>query len=62
MKTMKLEEDVRRYRIHFNDECGNAAIEVYADEYDEVMANLKADPEVDGIWVETYDDEEGWQA
>lgn len=50
-----------RYKIHFTDNYGQATIET--EDYDEVMQNLKDDPEVDDIWVEQYNEEEGyWEA
>ena len=49
-----------QYKIHFTDNYGQATIET--DNYDEFMTNLKNDPNVDGIWVEYFDPEEGWQA
>lgn len=52
-----------RYRIHFTDRYGQGTIECLStSHYSEVMENLKADPEAEDIWVETYDPEEGWQA
>ena len=51
------------YRIHGNDYCGNFSIDCSSyEEYQECWSNLRNDPEVDGLWLEEYDDEEGWQA
>ena len=51
------------HKIHFMDEIGQATITCDTDEeYDEALANIKADPMCDDIWTETYDPDEGWQA
>ena len=50
---------MKQYMIHFTDNYGEATIET--DNYNEVMENLTADPEVYDIWVETFDPEQGWQ-
>lgn len=51
-----------RYRIHFTDAYGSGCIECDAYNYADVMEALKADPCADNIWVEYYDENEGWQA
>lgn len=51
------------YRIHGNDYSGNFSFDCYSyEEYKESWNNLKEDPEVDDLWLEEYDEEEGWQA
>ena len=51
------------YRIHATDNSGSFALDCHDyDEYKMVLNTFKADPEVDDIWVEEYDSEEGWQA
>ena len=49
-----------KYKIHFTDNYGPATIEVDRDDYDEVYQNIKDDPECDGIWVEQYNEDEGY--
>lgn len=52
-----------RYKIHFTDNYGQGTIEVDGDDYDEAYQNIKDDPECDNIWVEQYNEEEGyWEA
>ena len=52
-----------RYRIHFTDNYGPASFEVDAEEYAEAMQNLKDDPDAEDIWVESYNEEDGyWEA
>lgn len=50
------------YKIHFADMYGTATIECARENYSEVMKNLNEDPNVEDIWVESWDPEEGWQA
>ena len=51
------------YRIHGNDYSGNFSFDCYSyEEYKESWDNLRDDPEVDDLWLEEYDEEEGWQA
>lgn len=52
-----------RYKIHFTDNYGGATITCDTDEeFNEALANIKADPMCEDIWTEYYDPEEGWQA
>lgn len=52
-----------RYKIHFTDSYGQGTIETESENYNEVMQNLNADPQCDDIWVEQYNEEEGyWEA
>lgn len=52
-----------KYRIHFTDNYGSATIECKTEsEYNEVYGNIIADSDCDDVWVEYYDEEEGWQA
>lgn len=52
-----------RYRIHFTDNYGQGTIEQDTlEEFNEALKNLNADPTIEDIWTETYDEEEGWQA
>ena len=51
------------YRIHGNDFLGNFSIDCSSyEEYRECWDRLREDPEVDDLWLEEYDEEEGWQA
>lgn len=51
------------YRIHATDNIGSFAIDCYSyEEYEMCINSFRADPEIDNIWVEEYDSEEGWQA
>lgn len=53
----------RRFRIHFTDNYGQGSFEVDAEDYAEAMKNLRDDPECDDIWVESYNEAEGyWEA
>ena len=57
------EDDGELYRIHFMDSYGCGAIDCHGTaEYNRCLQNLKDDPEVEDIWTESYDTEEGWQA
>ncbi len=50
-------------KIHFTDKYGQGTIEAKTDEqYEAIMSALADDPEVEDIWTETWDPEEGWQA
>lgn len=51
------------YKIHFTDNYGQGAITCESDEeWVRVRDNLVSDPNVNDIWTEFHDDEEGWQA
>ena len=51
------------YRIHANDSLGSFAVDCSSyEEFCDCMKSYREDPEIDGIWVEEYDEEEGWQA
>lgn len=52
------------YRIHFTDDYGPAAFEVNtSEEKDEALDNLRQDPNAENIWVESYNEVEGyWEA
>lgn len=52
------------WRIHGEDQFGTFAIDCYDhDEYVECWNRLRDDSKVEGgLWLEMYDDEEGWQA
>lgn len=51
------------YRIHANDSIGSFAVDCFSyEEFQDCMSRYREDPEIDGIWVEEYDEEEGWQA
>ena len=51
------------YRIHATDNSGPFSIDCFDyEEYRETYDRFKEDSEVDQIWVEEYDEEEGWQA
>ena len=51
-----------KYRINFTDAYGQGQIECDGGAFDEIMTNLRNDPNVEGLWVESYDPEEGWQS
>ena len=51
-----------KFRLHGNDKIGSFTIEGKIEELEECVRNLRNDPEVDDLWVEYYDDEEGCQA
>jgi len=54
---------MEKTRIHFEDNYGTGAIEcLTSSEHQEALKNLRNDPTVENIWVEYYDEEEGWQA
>lgn len=54
---------MEKYRIHFEDNYGQATIGCRTqEEFDEAYKNVKADPMCDNIWVERWYEEEGWQA
>ncbi len=51
------------YRIHGVDNISSFTIDCYSDnEYNNMMAWCRENPEVDGVWTEYWDQEEGWQA
>ena len=52
-----------KYRIHFTDEYGTGTIECTEEEYSTCYHNIKEDPWCDNIWVERYNEEDGyWEA
>ena len=53
---------ITAYKIHFSDNYGSGTIECEPQDFDHVMANVKADAYAENVWVESFDDEEGWQA
>ena len=50
------------YKIHFTDNYGDGSIECDGLIFDQIMRNLREDPNVENIWTESFDPEEGWQA
>ena len=51
------------YKINFVDNYGGGAITCAASQYSEVMEMLRNNPDVEDIWVEYWNDEEGfWEA
>ena len=55
-------KEFMKYRIIFTDAYGQGQIECDGGAFDEIMTNLCNDPNVEGLWVESYDPEEGWQS
>ena len=53
---------ITKYEIHFTDNYGQGAIDCYPDELPGCLKALRECPEVEDIWVESFDTEEGWQA
>lgn len=53
---------ITKFKAHGTDEIGNFTIEGDIKEYRECLINLEADPHVEDLWFEYYDDEEGWIA
>lgn len=53
---------ITKFKAHGNDKIGRFTIEGKIEELSECERNLRDDPEVEDIWFEYYDDEEGWQA
>ena len=52
-----------KYRIHFTDNYGAATIECKTEsEYNETYGNIISDSNCEDVWIEYYDEEEGWQA
>lgn len=49
-----------KYKIHFTDNYGTATIECSEENYNECYQNIRADPMCDDIWVEKYNEEEGY--
>lgn len=49
-------------RIHFTDAYGQGCIECNPTNYADFLDALRVDPTADDIWMETYDEDEGWQA
>ena len=49
-----------KYKIHFTDDYGTATSECNEEEYNETYQNIKNDPMCDDIWVEKYNEEEGY--
>lgn len=51
------------YRINGTDSIGFFSIDCHSlEEFTECYNRLRKDPEVEDVWTEEYDDEEGWQA
>lgn len=51
------------YRINFVDTYGGGSITCDASQIGEVMAMLRNDPNVEDIWVESWNEESGfWEA
>ena len=46
-------------KVHFTDACGTGCFECSDDEREEVIKNLRDDPECYNIWIECYDEELG---
>ena len=47
-------------RVHFTDPYGQGCVTCDVNSYSDLMSALRADPNVEDIWVEYYDDETGW--
>ena len=50
------------YKINFVDTYGGGAIICAASEYSEVMEMLRNDPNIEDIWVETWNEDGYWEA
>ena len=51
------------YRIHGRDNLGQFSIDCYSyEEFQSCYNSMQNESEIDDLWVEEYDEEEGWQA